>query len=77
MTSREAIAQLNILSSYDTSEEKREAYKDCIYAILKDLEVLEIIKKNACNVLNTTITFKNTLPEKQYELLKEGLQDDK
>ena len=44
MTSREAIAKLNVLRSYDTEKEKSEKYKECINAILPDIEVLEIIK---------------------------------
>lgn len=45
MTSKEAIAKLNVLSSYDTAKEKRDEYKECIYAIQKDLEVLELLHK--------------------------------
>lgn len=44
MTSIEAIVKLNILSSYDTEKEKREEYKECIYAIIKDLKILNILK---------------------------------
>ncbi len=44
MESKEAIVKLNVLSSYDTEKEKREEYKECIYAIIKDLEVLDILK---------------------------------
>lgn len=42
MTSKEAITQLNVLSSYDTAIEKRVKYKECIYAILDDLEILDL-----------------------------------
>lgn len=45
MNSREAIAKLNILSSYDTEKEKREEYKECIYAIIKDLDLLDKYKR--------------------------------
>ena len=41
MTSREALTKLNVLSSYDTAKEKRDEYKECIYAIQKDLDLLE------------------------------------
>lgn len=36
MTIEEAIAKLNVLSSYDTTAEKREEYKQCINAILEN-----------------------------------------
>lgn len=48
MTSREAIAKLNVLSSYDTEKEKREEYKECILAIIEDLDVLEKYKRVMC-----------------------------
>ena len=48
MNSREAIAKLNILSSYDTEKEKREEYKECIYAIIKDLDLLDKYKRVMC-----------------------------
>ena len=46
MTFYEAIAQLNVLSSCDTEKEKREKYKECIYAILEEHKILEILKKH-------------------------------
>lgn len=83
MTSKEAIAKLNVLSSYDTTKEKRDEYKECIYAIQKDLETLEIIKNNfkAYKDLyhdgkwQLTLKQKNVFVEgsKEYELLKEWL----
>lgn len=45
MESKEAIAKLNVLSSYETSKEKHEEYKECIYAIIKDLDLLDLYKK--------------------------------
>lgn len=56
MTSREAIAMLNVLSSYETKKEEREEYKKCIYAILKDLEILEILKKQITVIENRSET---------------------
>jgi len=34
----EAITKLNVLSSYDTTKEKREQFKECINVILKEKE---------------------------------------
>lgn len=56
MTSSEAIAKLNVLSSYETSKEKHEEYKECINAILKDLEILEILKKQITVIENRSET---------------------
>lgn len=56
MTSKDAIAKLNVLSSYDTAADKREEYKECINAILKDLEVLDILKRldiRSCKIENS------------------------
>ena len=44
--SKKAIAELNILSSNETTKEKREKYKECINVLLKDIEVLEILEKH-------------------------------
>ncbi len=52
MNSREAIAKLNVLRSYDTEKEKSEEYKKCINAILPDIEVLEILIKKKVNILD-------------------------
>lgn len=34
----EAITKLNVLSSYDTTKEKREQFKECINVIIKEKE---------------------------------------
>lgn len=85
MNSREAIAKLNILSSYDTEKEKREEYKECIYAIIKDLEVLEILKnkrvninkiskvKNLCNY-NSICAIGTDLTFEEYKTIKNWLE---
>lgn len=92
MTSKEALKSLilendiylknSINTGYDIELQKYyleclEYKKELLEIIERDLEVLEIIKKNACNVLNIAITFKNTLPSKQYEILKEWFKNDK
>lgn len=44
MTIEEAIAKLNVLSSYDTTAEKREEYKKCINVIIRELDKYKIAK---------------------------------
>lgn len=83
MTSKEAIAKLNVLSSYETSKEKREEYKECINAILKDLEILDLLKQ----LLKSAKVFKENeidiskcvviLSESTDEMIKEWLENEK
>lgn len=83
MTSKEAIAKLNVLSSYETSKEKREEYKECIHAILKDLEILDLLKQ----LLKSAKVFKENeidiskcvviLSESTDEMIKEWLENEK
>ena len=75
MTSREAITMLNVLSSYETKKEKREEYKKCIYAILKDLEVLEIIKANKKIIFSEKPNYNNMKADDFYKL-REWLAND-
>ena len=86
--SRQAIAKLNVLSSYETDPEKREQYKECINALLKDLEVLDILKKRIYIISQTkdlvrgivvaeTIEFWLNSVDKDYTKIKEWLENDK
>ena len=93
MTSKEEIAKLNVLSSYETSKEKHEEYKECIYSIIKDLDLLDLYKKFFKYSLTEIQWIKYlVLPDsgdirrpdsllritdEEYEILKEGLENDK
>ena len=48
--SRKAIAQINVLRSTETSNEKSEEYKKCINDILPDIEAFEICCKKRVNM---------------------------
>lgn len=73
MTSREAIAKLNVLSSYETSAEKREQYKECINAIIIDLDTLDILKEKEKLFINN---MKNVLEIEKENVRKETIEKD-
>ena len=59
MNLHEAITNLNILSSYETSEEKHNKYKECIHSIL------EVVDKKDDKISE----LKQTLGSKEFEII--------
>lgn len=73
MTGKEAITKLNILSSYDTEKEKREEYKECIYALIEELDEKDKLfaKLYLATEENKTLLRENRKLERKIKMLED------
>lgn len=65
------ITTLNVLSSTDTTKEKREEYKKCINALIKEHEITQKIIKKAYPNLYYKAYEEGWINKEEYELIKE------